>query len=137
MQGVERLASIHEGKKPFICTKCGTTDPPSKKDFKPSKQNHAQCSQPQKKRKDSLPPLACTQQAYGEKESFAWTGNFLKMLHTSKKSYFIQQVVIKWNKKIIFFLLRRWVGGNQKMDPLVLGMLINGHELVFFTGNSC
>ena len=39
-----------------------------------------------KKRKDSLPPLACTQQAYGEKESFAWTGNFLKMPHISKKN---------------------------------------------------
>ena len=87
---------------PFLCTfvlmtnknvyvkKFSTTDPPSKQDFKPSKQNHAQCSQPQKKRKDSLPPLACTQQAYGEKEHFAWTGNFLKMPHTSKKSYFIQ-----------------------------------------------
>ena len=30
-----------------------------------------------KKRKDSLPPLAYTQQVFGEKESFAWTGNFL------------------------------------------------------------
>ena len=67
-----------------------TTDPPSKQNFKPSKQNYVQCSQPQKKRKNSLPPLACTQQAYGEKEYFAWTGNFLKMPHTSKKSYFIQ-----------------------------------------------
>ena len=38
-----------------------------------------------KKGKDSLPPLAWTQQAYGGKESFAWTGNFLKMPHTSKK----------------------------------------------------
>ena len=41
-----------------------------------------------RKRKDSLPPLACTQQAYGEKEHFAWTGNFLKMPHTSKKIIF-------------------------------------------------
>ena len=32
-----------------------------------------------KKRKDSLPPLECTQQAYGEKENFAWTGNFPNM----------------------------------------------------------
>ena len=26
--------------------------------------------------KESLPPFACTQQAYGVKESFAWTGHF-------------------------------------------------------------
>ena len=32
----------------------------------------------QLERKDSLPRLACTQQACGEKESFAWTGNLLK-----------------------------------------------------------
>ena len=51
--------------------------------------------------KDSLPPLACTHQAYGEKESFAWTGNFLKMSHTCKKSFFIQQVV---KNVTIFFL---------------------------------
>ena len=33
--------------------------------------------------------LVFTLQAYGEKESFAWTGNFLKMAQTSRKSYFI------------------------------------------------
>ena len=37
----------------------------------------------------------------GEKEHFGWTGNFLKMPHTSKK-YFIQQAVIKCNN---FFCL--------------------------------
>ena len=96
--------SLSELKSALSLCQLPATDPLSKQDFKPSKQNHARCSQPWKKRKDSLPPLACTQQAYGEKESFAWTGNFLKMLHTSKKSYFIQQVVIKWNKKNFFCL---------------------------------
>ena len=31
------------------------------------------------------PPLAWTQQPYGEKVSFAWTGNFQKMPHTRKQ----------------------------------------------------
>ena len=30
------------------------------------------------KRKDSLPPLVCTQQAYEEMENFTWTGIFFK-----------------------------------------------------------
>ena len=37
-------------------------------------------------KKGSTPPhLECTQQAYGEKASFAWTGNFLKMTFHAKK----------------------------------------------------
>ena len=72
----------------FSYTTILTTHPLSKQDFKPSKETMHSAASPRKKKKDSLPPLACTQQAYGEKEHFAWTGNFLKMPHTSKKSYF-------------------------------------------------
>ena len=59
--------------------------------------------------KDSLPPLACTHQVYGEKESFDWPENFLKMSHTCKELFFIQQVVRKCHN--FFSLLGLWIGG--------------------------
>ena len=60
---------------------------PSKISNRQSKTIHSAVSL--RKQGKTLSPFACTQQAFGEKASFAWTGNFLKMPHCSKKSLFI------------------------------------------------